>query len=200
MRGLVSYRDLWYNEPMPSRKLPPNETIVSLYRAGESSQTIANRFGVKKGAVLNCLRRIGEPRRSIQEAIALRDASGRQVISRYWQGKKQPPEMVEKRIAKIRGKNHWLWKGGKERRGYRGKVPKESCISCGGKMNLGIHHKDFDHYNDQPENLQVLCVSCHSSLHKQAYWDAVKAGRTPPRSNGPIGWNRYTRPAGPAVE
>ncbi len=61
---------------------------------------------------------------------------------------------------------------------------------CGTKKHLGLHHVDFDHYNDDPSNLAVLCVSCHMSLHKKAYWDAVHDGSEPRRSNGPVGWKK----------
>ena len=98
--------------------------------------------------------------------------------------------MVEKRIAKIRGEKHWLWKGGKESRGYRNVIKKEICIGCGARINLGIHHIDFDHYNNQPENLEVRCVACHSSLHKKEYWDAIHEKRQAKKSNAPIGWKR----------
>jgi hypothetical protein len=98
--------------------------------------------------------------------------------------------MVEKRISKIRGDRHWLWKGGKDRRGYRQEVEKVACSECGSRVNLCIHHLDLDHYNDAPENLQVLCVSHHLSLHKAAYWAAYRNGDTTPKSNCPSGWER----------
>ena len=72
---------------------------------------------------------------------------------------------------------------------YRRVKPIELCELCEKTENLCIHHKDFDHYNNHPDNLQVLCVSCHRSVHKQAYWDAIKAGHIPPKSNAPIGWD-----------
>ncbi len=70
------------------------------------------------------------------------------------------------------------------------KTTRERCETCGSTRSLAVHHKDFDHYNNDPENLQVLCVSCHMSLHKQMYWDAIKEGKTPQKSNGPVGWYR----------
>jgi len=124
-------------------------------------------------------------------------AQGKRQPARAWLGKKQPPEMVERRISKIRGDKHWLWKGGAERRQYRRNKTKTVCRRCFSRDNLSIHHKDFDHYNDSEDNLQVLCVSCHMSLHKQAWWDAKKKGEPLPVSNGPVGWERhsgYTRP------
>jgi len=177
-------------DTMPKRKLPPNEEVVAMYRSGMSCGEIAEKCNVAPVTVTSLLRRIGEPRRSAAEAAQVRNERGRTKKVRYWQGKKQSPEMVEKRVSKIRGEKHYMWKGGKSRRAYRGIIEKEACEECTSRQNLGIHHRDFDHYNDEPENLQVLCVSCHMSLHKQAYWDAIHDGRTPPVSNGPIGWER----------
>lgn len=39
------------------------------------------------------------------------------------------------------------------------------CAKCGSAENLVIHHADFNHSNNDPNNLQCLCVSCHSKLH-----------------------------------
>ena len=161
-----------------------------MYRSGMSTGEIAERCGVKPVTVYSLLSRIGEPMRSVSEAARIRGERGRSNPSRYWLGKTQPPEMVERRVSKIRGENHYLWKGGDSLRPYRGKVKKESCETCGSRLNLGIHHRDFDHFNNAEENLSVLCVSCHMALHKQAYWDAIHSGQAPPKSNGPVGWNR----------
>jgi len=119
---------------------------------------------------------------------SIRSASKLSNTTKYWLGKKQPAEMVERRVSKIRGDKHWCWKGGRARRPYRRKIKKSVCGKCGTTKSLGIHHKDFDHYNDAPENLEVLCVGCHMSLHKTAYWKAVHSGKNPPLSNGPVGW------------
>lgn len=175
---------------MPKRKLPPNEEVIALYRSGLSSGEIAERFNVAPVTVSSLLSRIGEPLRSPKEASAIRTERGRTNPARYWLGKKQPPEMVERRIGKIRGERHWLWKGGRHDRSYRRLVEKGQCQQCGSTDDLSIHHVDFDHYNNDPGNLTVLCAGCHMSLHKQAYWDAVHAGLEPPKSNGPVGWQK----------
>lgn len=175
---------------MPNRKLPPNEVLSNLYDSGLSTKEIAEKFGVKPVTVCSLFRRIGKQMRSGSEAQLLRTSKPDFKASTYWKGKKQPDEMVEKRISKIRGKKHWLWKGGNSLRNYRKMVHKEICESCGSKSNLGIHHKDLNHFNDDPKNLQVLCVSCHMSLHKKAYWEAKRKGQKTPKSNGPVGWKK----------
>lgn len=127
--------------------------------------------------------------RSGSEAQQVALAHGKK-IAKPWLGKKQPDWMIEKRVSKIRGENHYLWKGGKERRLYRSIVSKEKCEMCGSKLNLGIHHVNFDHYDNNPGNLQVLCLHCHLSLHKTEYWKAKREGRTPPCSTAPYHWRK----------
>lgn len=42
------------------------------------------------------------------------------------------------------------------------------CVECGSTENLGIHHIDGNHENNEASNLQWMCVSCHAKLH--AMW------------------------------
>ena len=41
------------------------------------------------------------------------------------------------------------------------------CELCGSTKNLDIHHKDKNYNNNNLDNLQVLCRSCHMKQHKQ---------------------------------
>ena len=47
-------------------------------------------------------------------------------------------------------------------------IKEEKCEICGisswqgEKLPLELHHKDGDHYNNNLENLQILCPNCHS--------------------------------------
>lgn len=176
---------------MPNRILPPNDKLREMYELGLSAREIAEKIDANINTVASGLRRAGIDMRTSKETKELQKKRGiKHKVTKYWEGKKQPPEMVEKRISKIRGSRHYLWKGGKHRRPYRNKIDKKKCEKCGAEYNLSIHHIDFNHYNNSPENLQILCVGCHQSLHKKAYWDAIKNGEDPPKSNGPIGWNR----------
>ena len=176
---------------MPNRKLPPDQQVIDLYISGKSSGEIAEILGnVSPITVIGLLRRLGVKRRTPNEYCEIRTKSGRANSAKYWLGKKQSPEMVEKRVSKIRGKRHYLWKGGKDSRQYRRIKNRDFCSNCDSRLNLGIHHIDFDHYNDNPDNLQVLCVSCHMSLHKKVYWDCVHDGKIPPKSNGRVGWTK----------
>ena len=67
---------------------------------------------------------------------------------------------------------------------------KDSCEQCGVTETLCVHHINDDHYDNRPENLETLCNSCHMSITKRKWWAAKKAGKNPPKSNGPVGWDR----------
>jgi len=168
---LDSYDKLLYNILM-KKQLPPDKEIVKMYQDGLSAKAIADKLGCHQATILQHLKNAGCERRSFSEAHKLGYASGR------------------RKVTVKSGEDHYMWKGGVAKRDYRNVVKKVKCDVCGGRLNLGIHHKDLDHYNNSEENLQVLCVSCHMSLHKQAYWDAIHSGSVPEKSNGPVGWNR----------
>ncbi len=50
-------------------------------------------------------------------------------------------------------------------------IKEEKCECCGlsewmGKpIPLELHHKDFNHYNNALDNLQILCANCHMQAH-----------------------------------
>lgn len=175
---------------MPRKKLPPIGDVITLYRSGLSSGEIAEQFGASKCTVVGALRRAGEPRRSCTEAQRLAVISGRHTPPRFWLGKTQPPEMVANRAAKTTGHGNGRFKDGSHARGYRSVVSKKVCEACGATDRLIIHHRNDNHFDNNKENLQVLCTGCHQSLHKTAYWAAKRAGRPIPKSNGPVGWRR----------
>ena len=39
------------------------------------------------------------------------------------------------------------------------------CACCGAKENLQVHHIDNDIANNEPDNLERLCVTCHAARH-----------------------------------
>lgn len=46
------------------------------------------------------------------------------------------------------------------------------CENCSAMQNLDVHHTDGDIKNNSPENLKILCHSCHMKLH----WKLRKSG------------------------
>ena len=50
-------------------------------------------------------------------------------------------------------------------------LKEEKCECCGNtkwmgkKIPLELHHKNFNHYDNRLENLQILCSNCHSIAH-----------------------------------
>lgn len=73
------------------------------------------------------------------------------------------------------GKANGRYVHGKATTIYRSRVTKRACAKCSATKDLCIHHLDDDHYNNDPKNLQVLCMSCHSRMHKRAWWAARKS-------------------------
>jgi hypothetical protein len=71
------------------------------------------------------------------------------------------------------GETHGNWKGGVAKPYQRRRARKilqeheipRVCDHCGTASNLVIHHKDGDHMNDEFDNLQWLCNSCHIAQH-----------------------------------
>jgi hypothetical protein len=188
MSGINEENPMKYKHPKTAH-LPPTEEIVRMYQSGLSHSQIAEKLNTSTNAIQRRLRSVGVGR-TRSEAAKNAYKQGRLKKQRYWAGKTVPKELVRKRAEAITGEKNYLWKGGLSRRKYREVVKKEMCATCGRKKNLVIHHKDLDHYNNDPNNLEVLCRSCHQRLHKKLYWDAIKAGKEPPKSNGPIGWER----------
>lgn len=39
------------------------------------------------------------------------------------------------------------------------------CERCGSIINVDVHHKDGNHNNNTPNNLELLCRSCHMKEH-----------------------------------
>lgn len=59
----------------------------------------------------------------------------------------------------------------KRRRLIEEGIKENKCECCGlsewqGKpIPLELHHKDFNHYNNDINNLQILCSNCHMQAH-----------------------------------
>lgn len=57
----------------------------------------------------------------------------------------------------------------------REKYKEEKCELCGNitwlgyKIPLELHHKDFNHWNNNLNNLMIVCPNCHAYLHNNTY-------------------------------
>lgn len=59
-------------------------------------------------------------------------------------------------------------KGGESRNAYlyhARKHAKTECEACGLKQDLQVHHVDTNWKNNNPDNLQTLCLFCHHFWH-----------------------------------
>lgn len=70
----------------------------------------------------------------------------------------------------FQGKNHPTGYAPGWGRKYRERIRARAagvCERCGARPDypLDLHHKDFTKSNHDPENLMVLCRSCHKLLH-----------------------------------
>ena len=149
-----------------------SKQLQSLYDSGLSIKQVGDAVGLSQAATQRRFVKFGIKARTLRAAQVNAWAKG------------------TRKFNSPTGDKHWLWKGGMERRGYRKMIKKERCDECGGRINLCIHHKDFDHFNNAPDNLQVLCVSCHLSYHRKEYLKARREGRTPKTSTRPHHWNK----------
>lgn len=43
----------------------------------------------------------------------------------------------------------------------------KKCEMCGSKKNIDVHHIDGNYQNNTPENLMILCRSCHMKIHRK---------------------------------
>jgi 5-methylcytosine-specific restriction endonuclease McrA len=66
------------------------------------------------------------------------------------------------------GAEHPNWKGGINADYYRRvgfEAHGKACQRCGSTRHLNVHHKNEDRYDSDPQNLEVLCRSCHNKAH-----------------------------------
>lgn len=46
------------------------------------------------------------------------------------------------------------------------KMVGNKCERCGSTRFLVVHHRDHNHYNNDLDNLETLCKSCHQKEHE----------------------------------
>lgn len=128
--------------------------------------------------------KIWEPRRA--EVIALYvdgPESQQQMATRYGVSLRGFQRVLERLglPPKSRGRGgagNSRYKDGRQSTAYRRMVEKKRCNRCGETSGLLVHHIDGVHTNNVPENLEVLCSPCHTSHHKQEWWNSRKGGQS----------------------
>jgi hypothetical protein len=185
------------------------QKALGLYRSGLSIHAVAEQVGCCAQTVSNILRKSDIKRRGtnntdkwdkrkeeIEYLYFVCDMSQEQIAEYFGSHQAMIGRVMHrlgiKRLSVGRrcGSSHNQFKDGKSTVLYRTLIQKDRCRKCGATENLGIHHKNDDHYDNRLENLEVLCNSCHMSETKRKWWAAKKAGLPTPKSNGPVGWER----------
>lgn len=71
-------------------------------------------------------------------------------------------ELINKRMEKYKDKTRSRIKANKivNKLGW-----KRVCSFCTSIVKVNIHHKDCDPFNNSIENLQMLCLRCHTDFH-----------------------------------
>ena len=52
---------------------------------------------------------------------------------------------------------------------------RHTCVHCGRNAVLEVHHRDGNHANNQLENLETVCKTCHIAIHKPTVAPEVQA-------------------------
>lgn len=89
----------------------------------------------------------------------------------YWESMKLPEDELKKR--QLKRLHYYRFGGNREKCLER---DNHTCTACGSTENLVVHHIDgtgyksvgFKNMNNDLDNLQTLCESCHNSLHKSS--------------------------------
>lgn len=68
-------------------------------------------------------------------------------------------------IGENKGSGNWSSTHGTARGINNLILHKTECEICGKQGKLDVHHKDENSNNNDPDNLQVLCRSCHMKIH-----------------------------------
>lgn len=147
--------------------VPDRETLELLYiDKGMTRSEIAKKYSVSEALVSKWVQSYGFKK----------SGSGRFVtgFTPYNKGKKglhsySHTEEAKRRQSesKIGNKNPQFKNGITAKRKAARNNRKTYCELCGSTSNLHGHHKDRNHFNDSPENIQTLCNSCHQKLHRE---------------------------------
>ncbi len=138
-------------------------------KKGWNSKSIGNRF--KKGVVPWNKGKLFEEWNPNYEGHT---EETKEKIRKKHIGMKKP--WVAERNKKLRGvskRGRPFWQGRTFYQNYAKENLIQECNKCECNEQLVVHHKDTNHFNNISENLEILCRSCHISLHYQL----IKGGK-----------------------
>jgi hypothetical protein len=124
------------------------EEVKRLYvEEGLSGREIAEKLNAGKSTILKWVNRMGLSRPNQQH----KDKYGR-----FIKEGQTLPEPIEE--------NHHNWKGGKRYINVAFRHHPNECFHCGSTDNLHVHHIDKNRENNDPLNLRIVCVKCHTHI------------------------------------
>jgi len=50
-------------------------------------------------------------------------------------------------------------------------LPTDYCCICGSDSNIERHHWDWNHRNNEPANVFLVCRPCHVWLHRSGFYE-----------------------------
>ena len=135
----------------------PKSDLYRLYWQGKKTMDdIAELYSCSQATVRNYMLKYSIPIRSKSAAQCLRN---------------QDPE---KHVQVRTGEENPNYRHGRyiDDRLSHQLLEREQCANCDAPEQLVIHHMNGNHVDNRLTNLQVLCRSCHTSYHKQLWWDS----------------------------
>lgn len=166
---------------MAKRLHVTDEEVAQLYRDTHlTSRQLAARFGLGKTTVTRMLRRVIP---ADELATLTTDRLRRRPASYGMLGKHHTRERNVKFAAKMRGR-FTFYEGplmvdlramNRGRREARLLYPLDGKVCPCGEPATDRHHVDNDPTNNAPENVALLCSSCHISIHARARWAKHRA-------------------------
>lgn len=166
-RGLVKAKDLQVGD----------EILHSTFQQKQSWVKLGNKNPMKNKEVVQKRVRNTDYKKSGRKiSYAIKEKQKNGTYKSPWEqlSPQKKEEVRQKLSISKRGIKNPNW-GGDKQKNYntlKEKVRTEKivqCSQCKKSGELHVHHKDKNQYNDNKNNLIVLCKSCHSKAHKNGY-------------------------------
>ena len=171
---------------IPAARLRVGDTILEV-KSNDiiAFKKLAERNPMKRAEVAakvsSSLRASGLQSERVSTNIAQRKAAGTYRAS--WHSLTPEQQLrIRRKLSRSRmGKRNPNWRDDHPQRNFVNlkkevRVGYHDCARCGSNHRLQVHHRDRDQMNDDADNFEVLCQSCHSLEHENGY-NFWKSGR-----------------------